>query len=346
MKIISAIIGLSLALQVGAQINNNVPTFIKGNMQIQYNTRVKPGELGVTDNYKINMNISNSTAFNGEIKFLPVVPGTLYGISQNASLAFEMDCDVINPANPKQTKKVARLYGKVPITPEGAYQFDQGNVVIGLIAQGTESKFTGLAQGKPLIRQKGWFESLQQEALSLTRGSKGKVVVKKYDKMVFQSHKIPAGPISMYPESIVNGEMIYDYDRYVWYFNNVTITYHFQGGQRTDKLTGNIRWVEHANRKNNGEGEYQFDVHINEPPANEASMFANAVADEASFFATDSNYPALTGTMKYKDTIVGGEKVTASLVTVDLVGQKLDKQQVMNLYKLLFFTAIVPMNAE
>lgn len=344
MKLIIMVMLAAVTLAASAQ-TSNVPTFIKGTMNIQYSSRTKEGVVNIPDVYNISANISNSTVFTGEIKHFPLVQGTVYGVAQNSSLQYKLDCGIINPANVNETKNVARIYGKVPITPEGVYDFSSGNLTIGLIMQGTESKFSGVALGKPLVRKKGWFDSIQQEALSLTRGSSGKVVVKKYDKMVFQNHKIPAGPIALYPEMTINGEMVYDYDRYVWYFNNVTINYYFKNTQRADRLTGNIRWVESPNRKNDGKGEYQFDIHVNEPPANEASLFA-AAADEASFFAVDTAIPALTGTMKYKDTIFGGERVTASAVTIDLVGQKLDKQQVMNLFKLLFFSSIVPINAE
>jgi hypothetical protein len=338
------IIGLGFALQTMAQ--NNVPTFIKGDLNINYKSRAASGKTGVADEYALEMNISNSTVFKGMIKYSPLIQGSVYGVSQNATLNFNIDCSVVNPRNYAETKLVARVYGNVPINMDGSYQFDPpaGNLTFGLVSSGLENKFSGVAKGKPLVRKKGWFESIQQEALSLTRGSKGKVVVKKYDKMTFVNHRIPAGPIPIYPEMTVNGEMIYDYDRYVWYFNNVTINYYYNNTQRADRLTGNIRWVEQPVKGGLRPGEYQFDIHINEPPANESALFA-APADESSFFATDSTLPALVGTMKYNDTL-SGETVIASKVKVDLVGQKLDKQQVMNLFKLIFFTTIVPFNAE
>lgn len=75
------------------------------------------------------------------------------------------------------------------------------------------------------------------------------------------------------------------------------------------------------------------------------AAFAGAT-DEAAFFQTDSTIPGLTGTMKYKDVIVGDDNVTDSAVTIDLVGNKLTKQQIMSLCKLLVFESIVPMNSE
>jgi hypothetical protein len=188
---------------------------------------------------------------------------------------------------------------------------------------------------------------LKKEALSITKSINGKsvaIAVTKYDKMEFQSHVLAAGPVQIYPEAVVNGSMIYDYGRTAWYFDNVTITYALDGQQRQDKLTGNIRWIEAANRAASGEGEYQFDIRVNEPAQTEASVFSGP-ADESAFFSTDDAIPALTGVMKYKDVLIG-EKVTASAVTVDLKGNKLTKQQAMNLAKLLLLSAVVPLNAE
>jgi hypothetical protein len=138
--------------------------------------------------------------------------------------------------------------------------------------------------------------------------------------------------------------MIYDYGRTAWYFDNVTVTYVIDGRQYQDKLTGNIRWIESPSRASNGEGEYQFDVRVNEPAQSEASVFTGP-ADEAAFFATDDAIPALTGVMKYKDTLVG-DTVTASAVTVDLKGNKLSKQQTMYLAKLLLMTCVIPLNSD
>lgn len=104
-----------------------------------------------------------------------------------------------------------------------------------------------------------------------------------------------------------------------------------------DKLTGSIRWVEKA-------GTYEFDIRVNEPPPNESAAF-NASADENSFFETDNSIPSLSGIMKYVDN-KSGDVVTGSKVTVNLVGNKLSKNQVMNLFKLIMLSSIAPINAE
>jgi hypothetical protein len=138
--------------------------------------------------------------------------------------------------------------------------------------------------------------------------------------------------------------MIYDYDRSAWHFQNVTAGYVADAKRSLDTLTGNIRWVESPQRKLNGEGEYQFDIRVNEPPPSEASVF-NGPADESAFFSESAAVPSLRGTMKYKDTMVNGQ-VTASVIQIDLKGEQLTKQQAMYFAKMLLMSCVVPLNAE
>ena len=337
-----------------AVAQTNRPTFIKGDIDISYNTRIQVDSAGkpnpkATDVYKLNINVSDSALFRGSIVHTPIIMGVI-GVSQPSSLSYEMDCDVVNPANPAQTRNVGRIYGVVPIDQAGVYRFVDGSLKVSVNAIGTakgfESKFGGLAAGKPIVK-KGFFENLKKEVLTVSKQVQGKTVslaVAKYDKMVFQNHVLAAGPVQIYPESTVNGSMLYDYARYAWYFQNITISYVTDGKQLVDRLGGNIRWVESPARKNTGEGEYQFDIRVNEPPPSESSVFSGA-SDEAAFFAVDNSIPTLSGTMKYKDTIVS-DKVTSSKVRVELAGNQLTRQQAMNLCKLLVFSAIVPINAE
>jgi hypothetical protein len=49
--------------------------------------------------------------------------------------------------------------------------------------------------------------------------------------------------------------------------------------------------------------------------------------------------------MSYKDTM-SGDVVAASSVKVALVGNQMTKQQAMYMFKQLFLSAIVPLNAE
>lgn len=359
MKILKSIMFVlmsALALQAG---ETNPPTFIKGNLEIRYNTRTqvessgKP-QKGATDVYTLNVNVANSAAFNGKVIYTPrlVNIGLISSdLIQNGSLNYDMACDVINPKNPSQSRNVGKIIGTVPINQNNVYQFENGSLRISVLpigtARGFESRFRGFATGKPPAVELTKLEKLKKEAINISKTVNGKTItisVKKYDKMAFQSHVLAQGPVQIYPEATVNGEMLYDYARGAWYFQNVSIVYVVDGRQLADKLTGHIRWVEAPNHKISGEGEYQFDVRVNEPPPSESSVFAGA-SDESAFFETDTTIPALTGVMKYKDTMQG-ETVTASNVQVDLQGNRLTKQQAMYLCKLIMLSSIVPINAE
>lgn len=325
-----------------------VQTFIKGDLDIKYNTRTqtdsdgKP-KVGALDVYTLNVNVNNSAIFRGTITQTPlIIGGLLSSVQQAGSLKYDMFCDVVNPANPAQTKQVGRISGTVPVDADGVYRYQDGNlaVMVNQIggARSFDSKFGGLAMGKPPVKAKGLLDSLNIS--KLVNGQTMTIVVKKYDKMEFKNHVLAAGPVQIYQEVTVNGKMIYDYDRMAWYFKNLTIAYVVDGMQKVDNISGSILWAE----PKKGSGQYQFDVRVNEPPPSESAVFASA-SDESSFFQTDTSIPSLSGTMQYTDTD-SGDTTTASTVKIDLVGNKLTKQQAMCLCKLLVFSAIVPMNAD
>lgn len=353
--VLITIVIAALGFQASAQTNTNPPTFIKGNIDIKYNTRVNPpGTKGVKDIYTLNINVCNSALFHGTIADTPqLIDGWVRkDVIQPRSLYYDVACDVVNPKNPTQTKNVGRMFGSVPINSDGVYCYDRGTLEIAVLpmgnAGGFDSKFGGTAAGKPLVRPSNWLETLKQNTISITRSVNGKtmtVVLKKYDRMVFTQHVIGAGPVHAYQPVTVNGEMLYDYDKFSWFFNNVTVQYAVNGTIKIDRLSGNIRWVESPQRKTNGEGEYQFDVRVNEPTPNEGTVFAPVATDESAFFETDNTIPALVGTMKYKDTI-RGDTTFASNVTVDLIGNNINKMQAMVLCKLIIFSSVVPMNAD
>ena len=355
MNIIRYIVALIALMAIGAsaQTNGPAPT-IKGTINIKYNSRIQPNVKGVKDVYNLNINVANSALFNGTITDQPQIIEGMFSkaVTQPRLLNYDVGCDVVNPKNPAQTRNVGHMFGLVPISSDGVYQYDKGTLEVSTLpmgnAPGFTSKFTGVAAGKPLVRPANWMDTLKREAVNITRSVNGKtmtVVLKKYDKMAYQQTVLAAGPVAIYQSVTVNGEMLYDYEKYSWFINNVTVQYPENGVIKIDRLTGTIRWVESPQRKTNGEGEYQFDIRVNEPPPNAAAAFAPA-ADESAFFETDTTTPALTGTMKYKDTLSGGETTTASVVTVDLVGNNLSKQQVMVLAKMIIFSAVVPMNAD
>lgn len=330
-------------------------TFIKGDMVIRFDTRTQlDGEqpkAGVTDKYKLNLNVSDSVVFEGTIENRPFIKNK-FSSNQIGALTHSIECFVLNPKNIAQRRNIGRLYGEVPVDEQNVYRFEDGNLRIGIFgaggAQGFESKVKGLALGKPPTTSEGFLSKTKKDILKIGRsvagGSTVTLAVTRYDQMTFQGHILSAGPVMVYPEVTVNGPMVYDYDRTAWYFNGVTVTYSADGRILADRLSGNIRWVESSDRPTSGKGEYQFDIRVNEKPPSEASVFAGA-ADEAAFFETDNTVPGLVGTMKYKDTIVN-DVVTASVVTVELQGNQLTKQQVVYLCKLLMMSSVVPLNSE
>lgn len=337
-----------LLLAASSCLAQTNPAYIRGPMDIKYNSRVAPGGLDV---YTLNLNVSGSAVFRGNITNTPVQTGMLSRVTRPASMEYGIDCDVINPANPSQVKNVGRLYGVVPISPGGVYNFNAGSMKVSVYpmgrAQGFESKFLGTAAGKPLVKNESFLNKIKREAQTITRNIGGKtvgIIVKRSDDMKFNNYIMGAGPVQYYPSATVNGTMTYDYDRYCWFFRGLEIASIIDGKQLVDKIDGNIRWIEQPRKGAMRDGEYQFDVRVNETPPTVSDVFAGAT-DEASFFQTDNTIAALTGTMKYKDSF-NGDAVSGSIVSVELTGNKLTRQQCMNLFKLILITAIVPLNAE
>lgn len=339
------IAAMALAAALPAQTPPAAPApFIKGDLRVIYATRTQPGKEGVVDTYTLNVNVANSAVFKGTITHRPFIQNTMSS-NQTGQLTYAVDMDVLNPANPSQSRSVGKLSGNVPIDAQNVYRFTQGNLTATIFGAGTakgfESKFGGLALGKPPATS--GMAKLSQDALRMV-SSKGAISVTKYDKMTFENHVIAAGPVQTYPETVWAGAMVYDYNRTAWYFQNVTVSYTVEGRQMRDTITGNVRWVEAADRKTSGAGEYQVDIHVNEPAPTEASVFAGP-QDESAFFAVDASTPALTGTIKFKDALQGGTVVSAT-AQIDLNSVKLTKAQVMYLGKALFLTALVPFCAE
>ncbi len=331
---------------------------IKGKLDIQFNSRVQTDSAGnptpgVKDVYTFDVTAVDTLGFQGTIQALPTILTSRLGSEkQRASLVYNLNLSVANPANLTQKRTVGKLVGEVQVDKQGTYLFDQSTLRIAVDAagkaQGFESAFRGTAVGKP-PKNTSLAEKVKKQAQTLTRQVKGKTVsliVKDYDIMTLRGRVLAAGPVRSYPETSVNGEMMYDYERGAWYFRNLIMTYQAEGKTVTDKVSGNIKWVESPQRKTNGQGQYEFDVRFNEPEqtSSEATVFQKA-DDEAAFFATDTSLPSLTGTAKYVDRF-RGETVTSSAVAIDLVGNNLNKTQVVNAFKLIWLVSVVPVNAE
>ncbi len=360
MKLKSTIV--ALAVMAFASIASAQTNFIRGTMNINFVTHQNPPNTpGIQDLYDINLNVANSIGFHGKITDRPQLSKgwITKEVYQPRSVKYNVSCDLINPKNPSQViKNISELKGFVNIAPSGEYNYSGGlgfSVLNQKIA-GSDSKFSGVAAGKPLNRPVGWMDSLQLQTINITRSVNGQtrtVALKKYDKMEFRSLVLAVGPVPFYTDATCNGEMLYDYDKNTWFFNNVNVSYAVPQANGTssiqnDRFTGTIRWVEDENRKSNGKGEYQFDIRVNEPIVGDA-FSGNATAspgDESSFFASDANvYPGLTGTMKYQDTIKN-DVTMSSAVTIDLTGNNISKQQLMILNKMIIFISVVPMNAD
>jgi hypothetical protein len=358
MKLMMALFAVAMvAMSALAQQPNKVT----GTIGIVYSTRTQLDNSGsplpdVKDVYTLDLSVTDTLIFGGKIEYLPTILGGLIGSEKQAGkLGYDIQLSVRNPANLSQIKGVGKFIGAVPLDKNGVYQYGNGNLRIAIESAGTasqsQSSFRGQAAGKP-PKDSSMLAKATKEAVSITRkvgGKDVKILVTDYDKMSFNGLVLAAGPaISAYPETTVNGEMLYDYERDVWFFRNVVMSYQINGKSEVDKLSGNIKWIESPNRATNGEGEYQFDVRVDEPAVDagaEAAFFASA-GDESSFFAEDLSLPALVGTAKYKDTIGSDETVTASQVTIDLTGNNLNKAQIVNLTKLIWLVSVVPMNAE
>ncbi len=355
MRKVLMVVLVALAIALPAVAADNT---IKGKLDIQFNSRVQTDGAGsptpgVKDVYTFDVTAVDTLGFQGTIQALPTILTSRLGSEkQRASLVYNLNLSVANPANLTQKRTVGKLVGEVQVDRQGTYLFDQGTLRIAVDAagkaQGFESAFRGTAVGKP-PKNTSLAEKVKKQAQTITRQVKGKTVsliVKDYDIMTLRGLVLAAGPVRSYPETSVNGEMMYDYERSAWYFRNLTMTYQAEGKTVTDKVTGNIKWVESPQRKTNGQGQYEFDVRFNEPEqtSSEAAVFQKA-DDEAAFFATDTSLPSLTGTAKYVDRF-RGETVTSSAVAIDLVGNNLNKTQVVNAFKLIWLVSVVPVNAE
>jgi hypothetical protein len=325
------------------------PLAVTGSMTIQFASRASSDKTNSVDTYTMEVNVANSAIFKGTIVQYPVVKTLMgFGTGRPGKLVYSMDTLIVNPRNISETKEVGRLFGEVPVDERNVYRFDDGNTPLKISvlpigqAKGFESRFTGLALGKPPAASGA--AKIKLDAMRLVSGKGGAVTLKNYDIMRFQNHVLAAGPVLIYPEVTVAGDMVFDYDRNIWYFKNVTLGYNVGNQRLFDTLTGTIRWIEDPHRSSNGLGYYDFDIRVNEPPPSETAVWA-AGDDENSFFQSDTEIPSLTGKISYKDTL-SGETTMASVIDIDLHSNKLTKQQVMALSKLLMLSMIVPLNSD
>jgi len=337
---------------------------ISGTMDIQFNTRtemddsgdLKPNsaKLGVTDKYNLNLIVAQTTQFIGSVTRQPNLFSNLIARKkQEAKLTFDLSLVVLNPKDMSQKRTVGKWVGVVPIdTASGAFML-QGDTkddrplrmsvdTMGSM-QGFQENFDGRLIGK--AEKKEGLASYTYKRL--VSGKEVSMTVKRVDPMKFEGIKLAKGPSGIYPTSVVNGRLDYDYETGNYLTDGIRFTYSDQGKEVTDVVTGTIKWVEDPNRASNGKGRYEFNLRFNEDklkkPAGEAAAF-DAASEEDAFFAVDNSVPSLTGTVEYVDQM-SGETVTGSKVTYKLDANKLSKTQVMNFAK-LWILAVGPTNDE
>lgn len=337
---------------------------IKGTLDISFDATGTGATIkGATDKYTLDILVANSAHFHGTINRLPPIKGTFGYGAQPGSLTYDIGYDLINYKRPTQViKDIGDLSGSVPTNILNVYDFDNGDLTMNTHAHGKASSLTSKFAGQALGKPPAGSPSLRTQALTFFRVSKGNTIAKKvtkYDTMDFHNHILGAGPSPELESVQVNGSMVYNYDDGNWYLKDITCVYGtFVNGVQTphtDTLTGTIRWTEDPDRASNGQGEYIYDIRINEPPVSDNAAFDAKPSDnDDDFFATDAAVPGLTGTMKYVDQIIPGSitktnpdgNVTSSAITIDLKGNSLSREQVVYIFKLIIFSAIVPINSN
>ncbi len=341
---------------------------IAGTMDITFNTRTNTdtsGDLregsaaaGAKDVYKLDLRVAQTTRFFGEITRQPnLFSKTLGRKKQDANLGFNINLQVLNPKDMKQSRDVGKWVGTVPIdTASGAFDLaggvaQQSPLRIAVDTVGKQTGFTENFSGR-LVGKAEKKENLAQYTFKRVIGTKTvQVVVKKSDPMRFEAIRLAKGPSENYPPTTVNGRLDYDYETGNWYTDGIRFSYNLDGKDVTDIVTGSIKWVEDADRASNGKGYYDFNLRWNEEAnkgtgsKTEADAFAN-MSEEDAFFAVDNSIPCMTGRISYVDTMSGGSDAPmSSKVTFNLNANKLTKAQVMSFHK-LWMVCVGPTNDE
>lgn len=342
------------------------PGVVAGTLEIDFATRRnldRSGKLaegspaeGSKDRYTVALTVANTTEFSGTVERTPrLVSKLLQREVQNAGLHYDLTLSVRNPSNLQQKKAVGKWVGLMPIDAQGVYLLDGGTVSgsplrMAIDSVGTAEGFTDTFAGR-LVGRQPTTKSLVPLTLKRLIGQREvKIEARKIDPMGFENMVLAAGPAKIYPRTTVNGRMVFDYETGNWYIDGLSFRYSLNGQDYEDRLTGSIKWVEDANRAQNGKGRYEFNVRFNEDkvqaPTGEAAAFSQNLSDEDAFFAVDNALPALTGNAEFVDQLVPGKEApVASKITYNLAANRLTKQQIVNFFK-LWLIAIGPTNDE
>ncbi len=349
------------------------PDFISGSMDIDFGTRRNLDTAGKfvdgspaensQDVYSLNLNVAKTTEYSGKITRKPLLVSKILGREvQAAQLIYDVGLAVRNPKDLNQKKSVGKWVGTVAIGKDGVYDFGSGDpnssqLRMAVDAIGKAAAFVGPFGGKiygKSNQNKGEISDKVTEYTRFFKGKAFKVTAKKVDPLRFVNLTVGEGPAQIYPRTVVNGNLDYDYETGNWYTNGIRFKYTLDGVEYEDVVTGSIKWVEDANRATNGKGSYEFNLRFNEeklkPAADEGAAFeggADATGEDA-FFAVDNSVPSMTGNIAFQDTMGGGGEeptVIASKVTYKLDANKLTKQQAVNIFK-LWLVIVGPTNDE
>lgn len=362
---------IAAATPVLAQNNYTAPAnmtdAITGTMTITFGTRTNRDtngvpNLGAIDTYATDMVVLNSFVLRGDVTRQPWLTGEVIGgTRQQGFLDYNLATFLRNPADPTQTVTLGGWVGALQLDGAGKYLLaippsGSGRLRITADARGNipgfVSNFDGEIQGRR-PRQGGLLGMANRATEAVTRtytrvmegGQQAQITVAGADPMGFNNVTMAAGPLQVYPSTVVNGSMDYDPETGNWYVE-ITASYTSEGIAFNDRYSGTIRWIEDPNREANGLGYYELNVRINEQAAGEAAVFAPtaAMTMEEAFFATVTTVPGFTGRVSYQDTFVA-DTVSRSVVTYDIDANQASRIQIMNFAKLLFLI-IGPFNDE
>jgi hypothetical protein len=339
---------------------------INGTMTIDFKTRTTPDRsgqfvegspaAGVQDTYAFDFNVAKTTQYTGKIMRQPTLyTKVIRSAKQKAAISYDTTLSVLNPRDLKQKRTVGKWVGKIPIdVTTGAYDLaggkaEESGLRIAVDSIGSSPGFTDFFMGRLIGKAEKKVDLTTYTNKRLVGEKTIEVVVKKSDPMKFENMTLAKGPAEIYPRTVVNGRLDYDYETGNWFTDGIRMKYSFNGKDMEDVITGSIKWVEDPNRATNGKGQYEFNLRFNEDKNKSAKTEADAfkgLSDEEKFFAVDNSIPCLTGTVAYVDTMVAGsEAPSSSKVTYKLDANKLSKQQIVNFFK-LWLVCIGPTNDE
>jgi hypothetical protein len=319
--------------------------FIKGSLAVTWETRLPQNRDGefpktdITDNFVYDVTVG-TTFYKGAVKCKPHIFSKHLGrVLQVGDCKYDVSVGVINPANPSQTKTVGKIVGNYAIDQNGQVNLADTPVRMEVQsigqAKGFTSNYTGVFTGKP-PKAETTLSKLKAEAVKKTAtvtrmiGEKSiSVNLSNVDPLAFQNTGLPSGPSGNYPESAVNGQLIYSYESDNW-FPQLTINQ----GDTKDTFGGGIKWVE----ENKGVARYELNVILNEGKggvASEASAFADAKGEDA-FFASDPSLSLINGTIGFRTSVGGVNNLPAKTdISFNIGLQKVTAQQAQSFWKLL-----------